>query len=226
MRFGEETKRDTQLIIISVLILTIVTLSVSYSAFFSVQSQSTIQEIDAGVLNVVIDSTSTAMSTNDLYPIADSSLPTAPDSVVSEEEGTFAKIILKNDGTLDADYSISIGYDIENIPEGRTEEDLMSLEYLSIGIFDIESNSWLEIVEGSGIYSTKLSALEASVDGGYPILRNVLTSSKDSENPTTKEYRIYLWLAENTPETEIGKLAYFKLDVKSATINGRIESQG
>ena len=110
MRLGQEIKRDTQLIIISVLILTIITLSVSYSAFFSVQSQSTVQEISTGVLDVVIDSTSAAMSTDDLFPTAVTDLPTQATSVVDNTEGTYARLILKNNGTLDADFSVTIDF--------------------------------------------------------------------------------------------------------------------
>ena len=219
MRLGQEIKRDTQLIIISVLILTIITLSVSYSAFFSVQSQSTVQEISTGVLDVVIDSTSAAMSADDLFPTATSDLPTAANSVVDSGEGTYATLILKNSGTLDADFSVTIGYDDESaLPNGKTTEDLISLNYLSVGIFDVDNNTWIDF--GNGVYNTPITGLTPNEDV-YPILREEITAAEEGV-PTTREFRVYVWLSENTPTSEIGKLVYLKLDVKSATVNGRI----
>ena len=214
MRLGKEVKRDTQLIIISVLVLTLVTLSVSYSAFFSVQSQSTIQEISTGTLDVVIDSTSSAMSTEDLFPTATSDLPTAANSVVDSGEGTYATLILKNSGTLDADFSVTIGYD--SLPSGKTTDDLIAMNYLTIGIFDVDNNSWVDF--GSGVYNTPITGLTATDTNVYPILRDTISKSSNG-TATTREFRVYVWLSEDTPTTEIGKLVYMKLDVKSTTVS-------
>ena len=214
MRLGREAKRDTQLIIISVLILTLVTLSVSYSAFFSVQSQSTIQEISTGTLDVVIDSASSAMSTEDLFPTSETELPTASTSVV---DGSYATLNLTNSGTLDADFSVTISYD--SLPSGKTTDDLITFNYLNIGIFDVDNNEWINFGSTSSpVYYTPITGLTPSETNVYPILRDVITTAEP-----TRQFRVYVWLSEDTPITEIGKLVYLKLDVKSATVNGRIE---
>lgn len=205
MRLGKAIKRDTQLIIISVLILTLVTLSVSYSAFFSVQSQSTIQKISTGTLEVLIDNTSSAMAVDDLFPTSESKLPTSATSVV---EGSYATLNLNNAGTLAADFSVTIGYD--ELPSGSTEEDLLEFNYLNLGIFDVTNNTWHDF--GNGVYYTPITGLTASEENVYPILRDEIASG------TQKQYRIYIWLSENTPTTEIGKIVYLKLDVKSTTL--------
>lgn len=205
MRLGKEAKRDTQLIIISVLVLTLVTLNVSYSAFFSVQSQSTIQKISTGTLEVLIDSTSSAMSTDELYPTSESKLPTSATSVV---DGSYAILNLNNAGTLAADFSVTIGYDA--LPADKTEEDLIGFNYLNLGIFDVSNNTWIDF--GGGVYYTPITGLTASEENVYPILRDTI------ESGTQNQYRIYIWLSENTPTTEIGKIVYLKLDVKSTTL--------
>lgn len=213
MKMNKKIKRDTKIIIISVIILTIITIRVSYAAIFSVKSQSTVQEISTGELNVLIDSSSTTMSADDMYPTSDSDLPTSATSVV---DGKYANLNLKNDGTLDADFSVTIGYD--NLPEGKTADDLVNLQYLNIGIYDVDKNAWVNFGgEGESVYHTSITGLTANSENAYPILRDVITKS------SSRQFRVYVWLSESTPTTEIGKLVYLKLDVKSTTVNGHVE---
>ena len=90
MRIGKEIKRDTQLIIISVIILTIVTLNVSYSAFFTVQSLSTIQEISTGNLevDVSLNLNGSILNGNDYV------FPTTFEEVSDEINGSYALLNL------------------------------------------------------------------------------------------------------------------------------------
>jgi len=214
MRLGREIKRDTQIIIISVLILTIVTLNVSYSAFFSVKSQTTIQTITTGKLEVVIDSASSQISSGDLYPVPEEDLPTAKDSIVYDEPAT---LILNNNGTLDSDFSVTISYDEEALPDGSLVTDLISFDYLLIGIYDENKSEWVDF--GNETYYTSVSSLTASEENVYPILNDII------KKQTIKEYKFYVWLSEGTPVSEIGKLAYLKLDVKSTTLEGQVEGE-
>lgn len=203
-----DMKRNIQLTIIAVLILTLISIGVSYSAFFNVGTQTTIQTLTTGTLEVVIDSTSSPMSGEDLMPTAASDLPTAVNSVV---EGDYASINLTNSGTLDADFSVALTYD--ELPEGVTEEDLLPLNYLSIGIFNVTANSWMNFGTSSApVYHTPITGLTPSETNVYPILRNTIGAG------STIQARVYIWLSEDTPITEIGKLVYLKLDIKSTTV--------
>lgn len=214
MKERHKLKRDTEIIILAVIVLTIVTMSVSYSAFFAVRSQTTIQEISTGTLDVLIDSASTAMGSDELFPTSTSDLPKSANAVAT---GSYAKLILNNNGTLDADFSVTISYD--NLPAGKTLDDVIPMEYLNVGIYDVANNEWVNFGTSSNkSYYTSITGLTATETNTYPILSGVMAKN------STKEYRVYIWLSENTPTTEIGKLVYLKLDVKSATVNGRVES--
>ncbi len=213
MKLKKSKRRDKQIIILSVLILTMIALNTSYSAFFTIKSQSTMQEISTGTLTVLTD-TSEAMSNEDLMPTPTEDLPTEMNSV---SDGKFAKLNLQNTGTIEADFSVSITYD--DIPADKTEADLIDLRYLKVGIYDEDNNSWVSFGEdGSGIYNTTITALSPSDTNVYPILRNRIAAS------TTKQYKVYVWLSEDTPTSEIGKLVYLKLDVKSTPVNGQAVS--
>lgn len=203
-----DMKRNMKLTVLAVLILTLVTIGVSYSAFFNIGSQGTIQEFSTGTLDVVIDSSSAPMSGEDLYPTEEALLPTASNSV---SEGNYAAITLVNKGTLDADFSVSLTYD--EIPEGYTEEDLLPLNYLSIGIFNESANAWINFGDNSNpVYYTPITGLTVSEPDVYPVVRNIIPKGK------TIKVRVYIWLDEETPISEIGKLVSLKLDVKSTTV--------
>ena len=147
-------------------------------------------------------------------PTPTEDLPTEMNSV---SDGKFAKLNLQNTGTIEADFSVSITYD--DIPADKTEADLIDLRYLKVGIYDEDNNSWVSFGEdGSGIYNTTITALSPSDTNVYPILRNRIAAS------TTKQYKVYVWLSEDTPTSEIGKLVYLKLDVKSTPVNGQAVS--
>lgn len=212
---GKEIKKDTIFLIISVLLLTIVLLETSYSSFFAVQSRTSVQSINTGTLNVTIDNTSTTMNNQTLFPTSTDDMPTASNSVVSNTF-QYATLVLENLGTIEADYSVTIGYD--ELPSGKTINDLISMQYLYIGIYDINNNEWVNFgTNENPTYYTLITGLVPSDTNIYPIIRNTIVSNG------VKQYKIYIWLSENTPITEIDKLVYLKVEVKSTTINGRVE---
>lgn len=216
MKIAKSIKRGTLIVAVSVIMLTITTMEVAYSAIFSVKSQSTVQQISSGTLNVVIDNLSSQMiNINELFPTESSSLPTTETSVVT---GNYATLVLNNSGSLDSAFSISIGYD--TLPSGKTAQDLISFNYLIIGIYDVDEDKWVQF---GSTYHAIIGSLQESETNVYPVLRSTI-DAQVGNIPTTKQYRIYIWLKEDTPTSEIGKLAYLKLNVKSTTINDGVNS--
>lgn len=209
MKIGKKFKRDTLIIVLSVFILTLTTIRVSYAAFFTVKSQSTVQRYETKELNVLI-SKGSSVSVKEIFPTLTSKLPTAPDTVISPTEGSFSTITLNNSGSYDAEYVLSVGYD-DALPEGKTVKDLIPLKYLNIGILDKTTNNWLDF--GNSKYYISLASLEASATNVYPILNG--TINKD----VSQNYDFYVWLDEDTPVEEIDKLVYLKLTVDSTTLN-------
>lgn len=209
MKIKKELKKDTKLIIVIVVLLTFLTLSLSYSAIFSVKSVSTIQTIEAGTLSIVIDNTSTPIY-EDLLPTPTSSLPTAADSSVS---GNYATLNFTNNGTIKTEFALTISRDLDALPSLSTDSDLLGLNYLNIGVFD--GTNWINFgTSESPSYYIPISSLTL-VDGStdsYIVLTDILDAS------ASKTYQVYVWLAETTPTDEIGKLVYLKLDVDYATV--------
>ena len=227
---AKERKNYTIFIILSVIILTIISLNFSYSAFFSIKSRSTVQEISTGTLDVT--ASATPMAKADVFP-TEETLPTSPESILTNEEKDYATLIVSNNGNIDANFIVSISYDEASIPEESREVGLVSFDNLIVGIYDVDNTEWLNLnpdEEGEPIYNMKItqfatSELDAAV---YPIFKGSIDKaimSDSNTNPTTRNLRVYVWLADTTPTSEIGKLMYLKLNVQSMPVEGQAENQ-
>ena len=237
MRLGKDTKRDTQLIILSVIILTIVTLSFSYSAFFSVQSLSTIQEISTGDLEVAVtvDNTNSILTDEELFP-------STLDEVTNESTGNYSILTLINEGSIDADFSVTLSYDFDKLRtvsgyEGKADSELLSslisFNYIKLGIYDEINGSWVNFdsVNAENLYPTISGLVPTTEDNNaYPILRSTVDANVTGTEQYQRRFKIYIWLSEDTPTSEIGKFVYLKLNVKCAagteTITETVESIG
>ena len=219
-------KRDTQIIILSVLVLTLVSLNVSYSAFFSIDSRSTVQEISTGTLNVT--ATPTSMWEEDLFPI-DEALPTDANSTLDSSEKNFAALTITNSGAIDANYVITLSYDTSNLDENQITN-LASFDNLIVGIYDTDTTSWLNLnpTNDTAVYNMQVSQFTESGEGIYPILKREISKANMDESgttPTVQNLRIYVWLADTTPDSEIGKLVHLKTNVRSTPIKGQNDQE-
>ncbi len=210
----KKLRRDTVIVTIAVIIMTGLVIRVSYAYIFSVKSKATLHQIASGVLNLTINQLgSTAMSTDDLYPVDSTLLPTASNSVYT---GDYARLSLNNNGTITSHFLVNIGYDA--LPSGSTQSDLTSFAYLLIGVFSEEDNAWINLgTTQSPAYYKTINTLNASGTNIYDVFEDEVDASD------AKNYRVYIWLDEDTPITEIEKLVYLKVNVVSTTVNGRIE---
>lgn len=205
-------KRGTILTIALVLLLTLSTMQVTYSAFFSVKSASNTQTFTTGELKVSIADESAKVEALELFPVDKSILPTEENSNLNgDNNNMYATLNLTNDGTVDADFMVTISND--NLPVGRREDERVDFKYLQIGIYDVTNNKWVSFSSDTEVFTTTISGLTPNNDV-YPILRDTIKSNDN------KKYRIYIWLSEDTPTTEIGKLVYLKLEVKSTAVQG------
>ena len=79
MEDKDKTKRNTKIVILSVIVLTIISLSFSYSAFFSISSGNVVKKISTGTLDVT--ASATPMAKDDIFP-TEETLPNNPQSTL------------------------------------------------------------------------------------------------------------------------------------------------
>lgn len=224
---SKKRKRYTEFVILSVIILTILSLNFSYSAFFKIKSGSTTKEISTGELKVT--ASATPMAKDDIYP-TEEILPTLPDSKLKNTEKDFAPLIITNEGNIDANFVVSLSYDLTALSPDQIANDLVSFENLIIGVYDVDKTSWLNLNPGEGdpIYSMKVTGFSPTEESVYPIFSGEIEKAKIIEtgtDPTVRNLRVYVWLADTTPISEIGKLVHLKLDVRSMPLKGQEEKE-
>lgn len=208
MKLKKEFKKDAKLILVVVLLLALLTLNLSYSLIFSVKSVSTIQEIDAGTLSVVIDNTSTPIY-DDLLPTSNSLLPTSADSFIDDK---YSVITFTNNGTLKTDVALTISNDYDNMPSLSKDEDLLPFNYLNVGLYN--GTEWINFgTQDSPQYYIALSSLQlvTGTTDTYTLVTDTLNVGE------SKDYRVYVWLSESTPADKIGAIVSLKLNVDYMT---------
>ena len=216
MKIAKYFRNYTFVLIISVLLLSLMTMKVAYSAIFAVASTPNLQEINTGTLNVIVDNNiSRGIPFNELFPSSSSGtnamseLPTSSSVIPSGDNYAVLNII--NTGTLDSDFNVSISYqDPEDIPSQYSGRRPVSMDYLLVGVYT--EGGWIQY--GSSYY-TQIGNIVPNADGEYPIISDSIAAPTGSNTKVSKTYYVYIWLREDTPATEIGKLAYLKLNVKS-----------
>lgn len=208
---GKTLKRSTVIVVSSIIVLSILTMNVSYSSFFSVQTQQNgIQTISTGVLDV--KASASEISPGELMPTDTYESITKPDATV-DEDTTNNKITLTvtNSGDIDAIFGASIKRTAEN------ESDAASLDDVIIAIQ--KNQEWIQFGE-NGPYYTSISNLAAEADGVYPIIYDTINKKNDG-TATTVTYDIYIWLSKGTPEDEQGKNINLSITAKSAPVEGQ-----
>ena len=214
----KKIRKSTLIIVLSVILLSIFTLRTTYSYIFSVKSNASVQTFKAGTLDISITE-SKQMTEKLLMPATGNDYPTSLEAVPElDSNNSYATLSIKNNGSLDAKFSVSIDYDT-NLPDGTTIEECkkdkcVNFQYLIIGIYDSTSSKWVNFASDGGaeVAYTQVGSLTANTDGSYPILTGTVKSTQ------TNNYQIFIWLSDTTPYDEIGKLAYLKLNVKSTPV--------
>ena len=121
---------------------------------------------------------------------------------------------------------------------GKTDNELVSylvsLNYINVAILDTKTNTLIDFngEESGEITTISLASLTPTIENEYsfPILRDIVKANDGSGTDYEKSYKIYVWLSDETPTSEIGKYINLKIDVKCAagneTIVEEVESIG
>lgn len=223
MKDTHKFRKNAEYVVIAVILLTIVTLNVSYSAFFQVKSLSSVKEISTGNLDVNV----TLNTNNSIFNTSDEIFPMSFNDIIDGEKGYYSTLTIMNNSPLEVDYLISLTYDYDAMREytvdgkkifqALTDEELrnylVSFNNLNIAIYDGSKFINFSSNLGATINDPKVTNFEPSTTDSYsfPILSNSLLSNLNVA------YDIYVWLNENTPVDEIGKYAFLKIIVESET---------
>ncbi len=205
---GKYIKRGTIITVVSIIVLTLATMNVSYSSFFSVQTQTNVPVITAGNLNVTatIEPTPTQNGEGLMPSDGYSSITDANSPINGNQNTDYIKETLKI--TNSSNINIKIGALISDTGSGNAQPQ-------SVVIAIQKNNQWLSFGSGSNKYYVKLNQLTKS-DSAYPIINDIINNGT-----STVSYDIYMWLASDTVETDSEKSLNYSISVKAIPAEGQ-----
>lgn len=201
MEYKGTIKKQSTIILIGVICLTLLVVGTSYALFFQVNTNTTNQVIKSGTLQVTYGNQSSSISATSLTPLSDT-------EALSSSTMT-STIYIENTGSLKADYLVKIGNDLDSFEarEGYTESDqLVNHQYIRIAAY----------IDGVLIVKpTTLSSL--TVSEGDTDMYNLYSGTLDiaSSGNASKTMVIKIWLAVDAPTSVIDQYTYLKIDVTS-----------
>ena len=210
-------KSKNFIIVACVIVLTIITISVSYAAFFTVKTNTANQSVTTGTLAVTYTEQSTAINRNNM-------------SSMSDEMGlalTEASVIyIQNTGSLDSTFTITLGYDMENFLSSvgsNTEAELTPLDYVKVAIYEYNGTNNETLIVGP-ITISELPIYELNNSDSrynrYSILFDSVggTSSGDA----TKTYKVKMWLSDKAIPAASYSYFYLNAEVVAEVLNAKM----
>lgn len=201
MNYKRNIKKQSYIIAISAILLAIVISGTSYALFFQVDTNSSNQVIETGSLSVTYGANSQAITDTELMPMTDTD--------ALESSTLVSTIYVENKGTLPANYSITIGNDVDSFQarEGYSATDeLLNHDYIRVAVYK----------NGEMIIEPKtLSDFTLSTDDNT--MYNVFSGSLNvsGTGSSTETFAIKVWIASDAPEEIIGDFVYLKVNVTS-----------
>ena len=231
-------KKKNFLIACCVLVLTIGTLGYSYGAFFSVKTNTNNQTVTTGTLNVSYTNASTSMDKGQMQSMSD-------EMGLNETDNSL--IYIQNTGSLDSNFTLTVGYDMANFTSrsGYKETDeLTPLDYVMVAVYEHSDGTDTLVVEPTAVAELPIYEMNSSDSryNRYAILFDTVGST--SSGNATKTYKVKMWLsdkaipaasftyfylnAEIIAEVENAKMAYnlsgTVTDSSSTALNGAVVS--
>ena len=210
-------KSKNFIIVACVIVLTIITISVSYAAFFTVKTNTANQSVPTGTLAVTYTEQSTAINRNNM-------------SSMSDEMGlalTEASVIyIQNTGSLDSTFTITLGYDMENFLSSvgsNNEAELTPLDYVKVAIYEYNGTNDETLIVGP-ITISELPIYELNNSDSrynrYSILFDSVggTSSGDA----TKTYKVKMWLSDKAIPAASYSYFYLNAEVVAEVLNAKM----
>ena len=193
-------------------ILTISVIGVSYSAFFTVQTNTVNQEVTTGTLNVLYSDSyieaNKSFDTNDLQPMSDS------DALNNSE----ARIIhIENKGTL------TIGYDLDAYKNKDSE--LTPIDFVRFAVYEIDTTNENRKTLISGPQNiTDLPIYYLDEKDNTKNRYTVLVDTIEAEGTDSiKNYQVKIWLSDKA--TPAASHTYFYINSEIvATVEGAKQS--
>ena len=216
-------------VVVCVICLSSLTIGVSYSAFFSVKTNSVNQVVSTGSLNVTYSGNNSVIAYDYIEPLTD-------------EEGmaqTANRIVtVQNTSALDSKYTVTIGYDMTSFlarADYNANDELTPIEYARLALYEYDTtNSTSTLISGPiSIAELPIYSIDNSDSryNKYSLLIDTVGSTTSGN--ATKTYQIKIWLSDDATAAATDTYFYFNTEVIARpqgdtmryTINGILQNE-
>lgn len=197
-----------------VAVLTIVTIGFSYAAFFSVKTSKNNQTITTGDLSIAYGGSSTSINKTDMLPMSD-------EEGMSQSEASI--IYLQNNGSLNANYALTIGYDMEQLSQlaSGTTDKLTPLNHIRLAVYDYQSATNNTLICGP-LSVTDLATYSVDTTDMRNNRYSILFGSLGAVSNNVKTYQIKIWLSDKAPASVGESLFYVNSEIVSEATNTKM----
>lgn len=214
-------------IAVCVFFLTIISIGISYSAFFSVKSNSSDQTVTTGTLAVTYSGNylggSNGATAGDVDSLSTKDLLPLPDK--EGLKATQSKIIyIQNTGTLDSEYVLTVGYDIANFGKRENAQDtdmLTPVEFIRVAVYEYNSANIESTLIAGPINIGDLPIYTYDKDdyknNRYSLLFGNVGRSGSANS--TKTYQVKIWLSDRATPAASKSFFYVNSQIE-ATVSG------
>lgn len=181
-------KNPRVIMVLSVFTLTMLAIGVSYSAFLTIKSNTNSQTVQTGTLNVTYSEGTNSFNKVDMQRMSD------------KEALEFAEsslIYIQNTGTLDSNYYLTVGYDVDSFAARQSPlgtDKLTPLEYIKIAVYDYVNPQESNLILGP-VSLADLTVFKADANNPNNNRYLLLFDKINAISGATKTYKVKMWLS-------------------------------
>lgn len=201
-------------IAIWVILLTLSTIGISYSAFFTVKTNTNNQTITTGNLSVAYGGLSSSITRIDMQPLSDEEGMNQDGSSV---------IHVQNNGNLDANYVLTIGYDVANFTsrsDYNTKDVLTPLDFIKFAVY--EYNATESTLIAGPLSMADLPVYKIDTNDNRKNRYAVLFGSLGAISNTTKTYQVKMWLSDKATASVSSSYFYVNSEIIAEAENTKM----
>lgn len=193
-------------IALSVFVLTLFTLGYSYAAFFTVKTNKNNQTVTTGNLSVAYGGESSSITKTGMIAISDQ------DGLAQSESSL---IYIQNNGSVNADYVMTIGYDMTNFlarGDYKETDTLTPIDYIKVAVYEYNGDSGSTLICGP-LTLADLPIYDMHVDDARYNRYSILLGALGVTSNVTKTYQVKMWLSDKAPASVSNSYFYVNSEI-------------
>jgi len=217
--FKKILKNRNFLIAVCVGVLTIISIGVTYSSFFSVKTNTASQSLTTGTLSVSYGSETSSILRSNLSSLSNE---------LGMEQDDYSIVYIQNTGSLNSTFTLNIGYDMESFTgrdSYKVSDALTPIDYIMIAVYEYNGVGKEDtlVVGPVSVADLPIYKVGNTTDyryNRYSILFDVVGSI--SSEKATKTYKIKTWLSDKAIPSASFTYFYVNTEVVAEVENAKM----